>query len=54
MGTPILSEENDKGMVLAMGNVGKFLDLNQVNTYISIDGVNYKSLAILYKNDYTF
>ena len=39
MGTSIHSEPNDKGIIMALGNVGKFLNTNDINTYISTDGV---------------
>jgi hypothetical protein len=38
-GTSIHSDKDSKGVIMALGNVGKHLDTNNINTYLSIDGV---------------
>jgi hypothetical protein len=39
-GTSIHSDKDSKGVIMALGNVGKYLDTNNINTYLSIDGGN--------------
>jgi hypothetical protein len=39
-GTSIHSDKDSKGVIMALGNVGIYLDTNNINTYLSIDGVS--------------
>jgi len=38
MGTSIHSDKSSKGIIMALGNIGRFLDISIINTYLSIDG----------------
>lgn len=38
-GNSIHSDKDSKGVIMALGNVGLFLDTTNINTYLSIDGV---------------
>jgi len=42
MGTSIHSDKSSKGIIMALGNIGRFLDISIINTYLSIDGVKMK------------
>ncbi len=39
-GTSIHSDPDNKGLILALGNIGKYLNIDDINTYLSNDGVN--------------
>ena len=41
LGTSIHSDKSSKGIIMALGNVGEFLDKSVINTYLSIDGVMF-------------
>lgn len=38
-GTSIHADKSNKGIIMALGNVGVYLDTTKINTYLSIDGV---------------
>ena len=47
----IHSEEHNKGVIMAQGNIGRYLDLEEVNTFISDDGVYYFKLGTQLERD---
>ena len=49
LGTSIHSDPDNKGLILALGNIGKYLNNDNINTYLSNDGVTFHFKFNLYR-----